>query len=734
MTDTNQISSRQWTGYALAAFLSAFLLFWLELMAAKTLLPRFGGSVMVWATCTVFFQFVLLLGYLFVHQTGRRRNRTAAGTGHVVLLGAAAVINGLAGNVYGQNLPAQAAVLVQLFMSYGAVFFMLATMNVALQQHVLARMPARAADSHTLYSASNAGSVAALLSYPTLIEPLLTLSRQQIAWWAAYAGLIVLSWLLVGGPSLPIVGRQVSGAAPVARRQAGRWLLLSAAASFAMLAVTNVLTFDVVPVPFLWVVPLVVYLTTFILVFRRRPWIPLWLAPAFDWTLVLGMSRYVLSLLRMALPPLVDIPLQATILFVVCMNCHARLAREKPSDAGQVTLYYCLISAGGLLGTCVVSFIMPLISTGLLEYPAMFLFSAMVLAKALPGRKIWQLRLGAELSVVVAAMAAILIAVPWGVGRAAITAAPVLTIGILLPLILLLRSLRRRPLLLAAALLTLLLCSQQMQAVTFGITVSKRLRNFYGIYAMYEKDGQRILQHGTTVHGRQYADVKKSALPLGYYHPDTPAGELLRALAGNVRHAAMVGLGAGALTMYFSAGQQVTIFELDPDGVRIAEKEFSYLRQARQRGVKIDIQVGDGRINLQKTADAAYGLLIIDAFNSGSIPTHLLTREAFREYLRVLTSDGMVLVHISNRVFDLAPVIGAAARQLDAAACVKSNEGDADADASRWLVLSRNRRLMEALIRNGWQAAGGNAAAWTDQYINFWQAIGSTAAKQEGSP
>ena len=199
----------------------------------------------------------------------------------------------------------------------------------------------------------------------------------------------------VGSSDRPSWVLRFPGAAPVARRQAG--------AS----AVISVCRFCHVGI-----MPLVLYLTTFILVFRRRPWIPLWLAPAFEWALVLGISRYVLSLLRMALPPLVDIPLQAAILFVVCMNCHARLAQDKPSDAGQVTLYYCLISAGGLLGTCAVSFIMPLISTELLEYPVMFLFAAMVLATALPGRKIWPLRLGAEVSAVVAAVAAILIAVP----------------------------------------------------------------------------------------------------------------------------------------------------------------------------------------------------------------------------------------------------------------------------------------------------------------------------------
>jgi SAM-dependent methyltransferase len=298
------------------------------------------------------------------------------------------------------------------------------------------------------------------------------------------------------------------------------------------------------------------------------------------------------------------------------------------------------------------------------------------------------------------------------------------------PVVFALRSVSRRPLATAAVLLAAALGMGRTEELAAGVTPVKRLRNYYGVYKIYDRDGLRYLQHGTTQHGRQYLGGPKRDVPLAYFHPTTPAAGVLRSGAFPLRSIGMIGLGTGALAAYAGEGQSFTVYELDPDNLPLAETYFSYLEQARARGARLDVVFGDGRVTVRELEPDSLDLLIIDAFNSGSIPVHLLTVEAFGDYFRALRAGGLLLLHVSNKVLDLTPVVYANAAALGAGACEQNNEGRVhpDAELTYWAAVSFDRAALETLTgRLGWWRRDTPAqeipAPWTDQYSNVFGAM-----------
>ncbi|MBT3193026.1 MAG: fused MFS/spermidine synthase, partial [Verrucomicrobia bacterium] len=686
-----------WAYYA-AVFLSAFLLFLIQPMLSKALLPGFGGSYLVWGASMVFYQGMLLVGYLSSHFLQRRLGVVRYARWHWILLFAPFALCPFDFERLGiaeSSLPLALGVFALLFAAVSLPFLTLSMTSLILQRWLA--VSDRETNPYVLYSVSNLGSLLALVCYPLLIEPFSSLRSQGLAWWWGY-GLLVLLHVFCIPRSHQLTSAEVERdpavSAPASWSDKGRWLLLSLAACAMLLAVTNVMTLDVASIPFLWVLPLVVYLFAFVLTFKRVPWFPVWMQRALYWVVVVGVTMHMLSQLRLAPPVAVSIAVHLLVLFVISVNCCGRLVQTKPDNPCELTTFYVTIAVGGLLGSLVVSWIVPLVSHSLIEYLLALALTCLAVG-TVEVRAVWRrLRVtvrgwgGCALEGVLMALAVTLL--PCLLGRW--LSANLLLLPMALPVALLLRYRAGAPLHTSWLLLVLVASTpwtEQLAVRAKGVT---RLRNYYGIYKIYDRDGLRYLQHGSTQHGRQYLEGPQRAVPLAYFHPSAPAGGVLQHTGFDFAQIGMIGLGTGALAAYAGEGQAFTIYELDPDNGRIAEEHFGYLAQARRQGAVVSHIYGDGRVALRARESGSLDLLIIDAFSSGAIPVHLLTTEAFRSYLRVLKSDGIVLLHVSNKMLDLLPVIHSNARAVGAMVCEQTNAGNChpDAECTDWDALTLN--------------------------------------------
>ena len=720
--------------FYLAAFLSSFLLFLIQPMLSKDLLPAFGGSYLVWGSSMVFFQAVLLAGYVFGHVAQGRAGTARYARWHWLMLLMPFLFFPFHFGEAGQasSLPLAPAVFVRLLAMVGGPFLTLSMTSLVLQRWLMISPLKARSNPYVLYSASNAGSVLALLAYPGLIEPFLRLESQARLWWAGYALLVLLHAACY--PRRPVATQEDGGdgnaGSIVTWRQRMTWFLLSTGACAILLAVTNVMTFDVASVPLLWALPLTVYLLAFVLTFKQRMWFPRWMESGLNWAALAAALLFLMMQIRITIPPAPAVLLHLAILFVLCMNSNARLVRTRPVGGEQLTGFYVILAAGGLCGSILVSWVIPLLSQTLVEYVLAGALSLLAagLADGRPVcRRWWKTALQA------AVCAVLLLAVP---AIAALTPAArllpanVLFAAVALPTALLLRYAARQPLLAALLLAMLAAGAAPLQEMAAGGRSVISLRNYYGIYNVFDRDGLRYLQHGTTLHGRQFTSAERRAEPVGYYHATTPAAGLLSAWGPRLRDIGMVGLGTGALAAYAGNGQHFTVYELDPDNLSIAERYFTYLDQSRRQGTVLDFVFGDGRVSLRNQKARSLDLLVIDAFNSGSIPIHLITVEALDEYFRVLRDDGLLLLHISNKVLDLAPVIYANAAASGTYACEQSNEGqlDPDAEVTAWMALSRRQETIAALKRElFWYGRTADETdgvqPWTDRYSNILGAV-----------
>ncbi len=733
----------------LTVALCSALLFLVEPLSAKLLLPIFGGTASVWTGSVLFFQVVLLLGYGCVHAGLRI---PADRRGVVARLAATGVLLALPLLVLPLHVPDWAApgdrpalpwLLLVLIVLVGLPFLALSVVGPLVSSWSASALstsdgsPSAGSASigtrspYRLYAASNAGALGGLLAYPVLGEPLLGAGSLRTVWSVGYvvaALLLVVCALLTvrrTGPrpaaaeTVPVV--EDAGDRTSRRRERLGWLALSALPVSLMLGTTTVLTTDVSPVPLLWVVPLALYLGTLAIAFAptregARPAAgqaeePVRIAaPGLVALLALaGVS----ATTALQVPKLVQVVLDLTVLFVVCLAAHRRLADRRPAPR-RLTEYYLFVAIGGALGGAANSLLAPLIFVRISEFPLALLAAVGLLvmtgraARPMSPRMSPLRTAGIELGAIAVPLVFLLLAradgarTPLDVGIAVALFAVAWLVG----------ARRPQPVALGVAGILLLTCYPLPPPLQAG-------RNFYGSYAVADDAGRRVFTEGTTVHGWQYLDDARRTVPTAYYARGGPIGAVMSAYGSDpaLRSVGVVGLGVGTLAAYGEPGRSMRFFELDPQVVGVAKDPalFTYLRESR--GVTSTV-TGDGRLQMRSQPDASFGLLVLDAFSSDAIPTHLLTREAFAEWLRVLQPGGLLAVHITNRFVDLAPVLAGAARQHGLSAAIREDRhpSDAAASPSRWVVLSRRADRLDPLLSlPGWRPLPTKRVVnWTD--------------------
>ncbi|HEY2155944.1 MAG TPA: fused MFS/spermidine synthase [Isosphaeraceae bacterium] len=708
--------------FASAAFLGAYLLFCVQPMIARMMLPQFGGSPAVWNTCLVFFQVALLAGYVYAHAVGRwlgDRRQVMLHLG-VLALPIVALPIVMPGSEASGGDPAL-RLLGRLMVAAGLPFFVVATTAPLLQRWFAATGHRRAGDPYFLYAASNAGSLLALVGYVTLIEPGLTLGDQARLWAAGYAALAGL--MIACG----IVHRRGPAARPeggerIDARRRWTWVALAFVPSSLLLGVTTYLTTDLSPVPLLWVVPLGLYLISFIVAFADPPaWVrrgcAVALAPAIVATLALMARPSAVPLWATFLVHLATFSLAAT-------ACHVELARSRPS-AGRLTEFYLMMSIGGALGGIFNALIAPVVFTWVAEYP-LGLALAASLVPAAGGRAVSRGRAGILLDVALPLLlggASYAVLRLWGPGfRASL---------LLVPLAMCLLFIAR-PLRFALGLATVAAVIADVRDA--GRNVVLRERGFFGVLRVSANfpDGMNTLAHGNTLHGmqRRIPDRSVRRVPLMYYFPTGPIGQVFEAYNRTpvVGRVGVVGLGVGSLAGYGMTGQEFTFFEVDPAVERIARDPafFHYLEDCRARW---RVVLGDARMTLAREPDAAFGLIVLDAFSGDAIPVHLLTREALRIYLAKLADGGLIALHISNNYLDLGPAVRELARDAGLAALdqhetsIPPNELGQGRMPSHWVILARRRSDLDRLAsRPGWRPlpdGDRRASLWTDDHCDL---------------
>ncbi|HEX6885662.1 MAG TPA: fused MFS/spermidine synthase [Planctomycetota bacterium] len=743
--------------FALTLFLSAFLLFAVQPLFTKLVLPQLGGSAAVWNTAMVFFQGVLLLGYGYVHLSTRWLGLRRQTLLHALVLGLAGlalpigVAEGWTPPVGGAQIPWLIGLLA---VSIGLPFFALAATAPLLQKWFAHSGHAAAGDPYFLYGASNLGSLAALLSYPLLVEPALGLRDQSWAWTVGYALLAaaiaacaLVPWRRQGGAELAPASEPAELSRALTWGLRARWLALASVPSALLLGVTLHVSTDIAAAPFLWVLPLALYLGTFVLAFARRPPV----SPRWALRLQLVLVALVAVLFQRQHPLVLALHLLA--MFASALVCHGELARLRPA-ARHLTEFYLWMSLGGLVGGFLAGILAPLVFDGVYEYP-LALFLALCLrpgrargasAAPVPGGR------GPRLAAVAGRLAldlALPLGLWWllapgerlgGAWRAAVawlTAA--VGAGALegalfgLSVVLALVALGTRPLRLALACVGVLaaLVPDYLGTAPFRLL---RERSFFGVYtvnALEVEEGRfHLLLNGRVNHGGQNMD--RPLGPLSYYFREGPVGQFFELVAEQrppAQRIGVIGLGAGALACYARHGQRMTFYEIDPLDVRIASdpRYFTYLRDA---GERVEVVTGDGRLALAREPDGSLDALVLDAFTGDAVPAHLLTREAFALYFAKLKERGLLLLNVSNAYLDLPRVVGRLATDAGHAARVSRGVQPTTtlgATAGDWIVVGRRP---EDVARFGWSRPAWEplehspgTALWTDDFTDILQVL-----------
>ena len=654
--------------FAAATFLGAFLLFQVQPLIGKFILPWFGGATSVWTTCLLFFQIVLLAGYAYAHLLARVKKPVSQAIIHLVVIAAALAFLPIAPSERWKPVDASdptCRILALLTMCLGAPYFVLSSTSPLLQAWFVRASPE--SSPYRLYALSNIGSLAALLTFPFVFEPLFSRKVLSNLWSAAFVvfGMLVGVCALSRRTELPVIER-----ARKERSAWPMWILLPAAASTLLLATTNKICQDVAVVPFLWVLPLALYLITFIIAFDSPRW---YRREGYLVALAIFSGAVCVVLFKAPFPPLlVQITAYCCLLFVYCMVCHGEVYRLRP-DAGQLTAFYLCMAFGGALGGVFVGLIAPLVFNNYYE-----LHIAMVLAPALIA-------------------------------------------------FLLLRE-QTRHLWKIAGIATLVLGAGLVEHATrLSKDVVARTRNFYGVLRVLEYNVQSPDSHlkrmnsGDISHGEQFADPALAVLPTTYYVKESGVGRAVRSIPPGGRRVAVIGLGTGTLAAYAHTGDTFRFYEINPVAKRFAETEFTYLRHATGA---VEVVLGDARLSMQREPPQNYDLIVVDAFSGDSIPVHLLTREAFAIYLRHLKPGGALAVHVTNRHLDLVPVVRKLAEHYalkwaDISYYWTKEWWHYESD---WMLLSRDASFLEhELIRTATKPPRSrrNVPLWTDDYASL---------------
>jgi SAM-dependent methyltransferase len=735
---TPRLAVAGWT-FALGIGLSACLLFTLEPMVGLQLLPILGGAPAVWATALAFFQLILLAGYLYAHLSVTRLGRLGPAV-HVGLAAAAAVALVAAprtGEIHLASYQPVVQVLATLTIAIGLPAFLLCSTTPLLSAWLAALMrpPGDSVDGRTatgdpykLYIVSNAGSLLALLAYPLLIEPQLGLGAQRLAWGVGFVLLVaVLAVLAIA--RVRLAPRRERATEPgedthagatdaserISPRRLVRWLFLAAVPCGLLSAVTNFITADLIATPMLWVGPLGIYLATFIVAFsdrgRRLVQMATVMAPAMATLLWIPFGFPALW------PTLTLLALELLGFGVVALTLHGALAADRPSPS-RLTMFYLVVSLGGVIGGSFVGLLAPVVFPGIWEYPILIAaaFLGMPAVRSAVGR------VASAVSPMTAPMAG-----RWSGFRAMTDGAPArlvpyaivgtvftLPAAIDQPVSLILLV----PLLLIGAFILLLGAQARMMATATALVLVAMIavqplapifseRDFFGVSEVTRGGDTTTLWHGTTNHGTQWTDPIRRLEPRGYYDRHGPLGDVM-ALADSrgPQEIGVGGLGSGGMTAYERPVDHMTYFEIDPAVVRIAANPayFTYLSQAPNPP---KIVTGDARLEIAGIPDASYDLLILDAFSGDSIPTHLLTVEALRDDLRVLRPGGLLMVHVSNRYYDLVPAVAAGCREVGLTSMSRlysptQADSDEGATGSQWVVAARTADQLTSLTGRGW--------------------------------
>ena len=725
--------------YITAIFTGAALLFVVQPMVGRMVLPLLGGSPAVWSTAMLFYQVVLLAGYAYAHFTTRWLGVRRQVWLHFIILFLPLLVlpvlipPGWSPPTTHNPIPWLLGVLA---LTVGLPFFVVSATSPLLQRWFAASQHRAAADPYFLYAASNCGSLLALVGYPALIEPGLRLGPQSQWWTVGYVLLIgltvVCGWWITRQRVNSSVPRPTPAADPAPQqltvRRRGRWVLLACVPCSLMLSVTTHITSEIAPIPLLWVIPLGIYLLAFVLVFARRPLIPYrWLRAVLPVVVTVVVATLIA---RVGQPIGLLIGLHLACLFIVSMVCLGELAGDRPALA-HLTEFYLWLAVGGVLGGILNALLAPVIFSTVVEYP-LTLVLACALLPAVPtppgARRVGRF-MGYALPLVIGLVAANLSKALRGGTTWPDGVTLLVMYGIPAGLCLLFA---RQPFRFAVALAGVLAACAWVPGYADRTLFLER--NFFGIHRISLDPTGRYhwLQNGNTLHGIQNVDRRWRDEPLSYFTKSGPFGQAFATLdAALKKRVGVIGLGAGSLAGYGQRGERWTFYEIDPAVEQIARdpRYFTFLQDCP---AEVEVVLGDARLSLQQVPDGQYGVLVLDAYTSATIPLHLITREALALYLRKLTPEGVLIFHLSNRHLRLEGVLAVLAQNAGLACVIQSESGGGQGEllaagkmASKWMVLARHPETLAGLTRDSrWQSPPPHLSEkrlWTDDYASVFR-------------
>lgn len=744
-------------------FISAFLLFWVQLMVAKMILPLLGGSPSVWNTCLFFFQAILLLGYGYSHITTswfKIRHQAVIHSIFLLLPIAFLPITPAKNWIPPHDANPIPWLLFLLLLCVGFPFFVVATSAPLVQKWFADTGHPASSDPYFLYTASNLGSMLGVLSYPILIEPNFSLTHQSWLWAIGYGLLVLLTlgcavcvWRSpenfkslqagnagfiqnVAGDS-NLANKSASTEETPTIQQQAQWVLLSFLPSSLLLGVTTYLTTDIAAIPLLWAIPLAIYLLTFILTFARKPLLPQKTLAAILplWLTVL----IILFLIQVMQPIWVLFPLHLAGFFVAACVFHGELARSRPSTQ-YLTNFYLWISVGGVLGGLFNAIAAPLLFQSVLEYPLIMVLCLLLMQtskeaddplSSLQRRLTFPISLGLLIGTLLVGFT--------GKNFTNNLIGDFIGFSILTAIFYAFKLHRIRFVL---GLVLIVLISQFSIGTLGGILDTER--SFFGVYRVLDdkRGSYHSLLHGTILHGKQSLDPKRHDEPLTYFYPTGPIGQLFSSLNQTKppTNVAVLGLGIGTLAAYSELGQQWTFYEIDPTIERLARdtRYFTFLQDSK---ALLSVVLGDARLRFAEVPDNRYDLIFMDAFSSDSVPIHLITREAIQLYLSKLTKEGLIVINISNRFLNLEPVLGALAQDLGLStlrqreADISESEREMGKSPSHWVLFARNQKDFGNLVSDSrWQPIPETESAplWTDDFSNIFRVLRAFAARKDG--
>ena len=718
--------------FAATMFLSALLLFWIQLIMAKMLLPRLGGTPAVWTTCMLFFQVLLLAGYsygLFTTAMGPRKQAVLHGS--LLLLSCLYLPLTFVGNL--GFLPEGNNPVLWLFAylltAIGLPVFLISTTSPVVQKWFTRTTDTSANDPYFLFAVSNGGSLLALISYPLILEPAFTLSRQNQIWVVMYVAFLVLSlacvlvlWKSSRHERVERENPVVTQNSSISLKRRLYWVLLAFIPSSLLFGVTTYVTTEIAPAPLLWTIPLALYLVTFILAFARRSLLPE--QPANNALGGLALLLTLVLAVNATEPTAAIVLLHLCFFFVAAMVCHGKLASDRP-DATRLADFYLCVAIGGMLGGLFNTLIAPTTFNTIIEYPLVIVLACLIRRRDnseddSSTDRLFDFILPAGVGLLTIALALLI---------ARFDASTAMGIGIVfgIPLLIVNHSFRTRPVRFALAVGAVML-----GGIVYSETQERTLhvqRNFFGTLSVKvdPASATRILYHGNTIHGRQFIDPNLHREPLSYFHRAGPLGQIFEAFNANAfsRNVAVVGLGTGSMACYARPHQHWTFYEINPAVISIAQNTeyFTYLQKCAVGPTQIVL--GDARLRLQDAPDQHFGLIVLDAFNSDAIPVHLMTHEAITLYLSKLGPGGMLAFHISNRSLKLDAVLADLAKR-NRAMSMSLVDGEHDPvsgkDPSEWVVMAQHSPAFDSLAQSPrwrWLEGRTESHAWTDDFSNI---------------